>query len=397
MKRFLIVLLVFLCSTTIHAKEDEPDNLHARSAVLIDADSGRVLFEKNGYEKMPMASTTKIMTCIVALEKGELDSVVTASKRAVRQPKVHLGMKEGEQFLLEDLLYSLMLESHNDSAVAIAENIAGSVEDFANLMNQKAKEIGCEKTYFITPNGLDETDSVSTHSTTAAELARIMKYCICESPKKALFLKITQTPNKTFTNIEKTRNFSCANHNAFLGMMDGALSGKTGFTADAGYCYVGALKRGKKMFVVALLACGWPNNKHYKWEDTRKLMRYAIENYEYKQISPENQESFVEVLNGVPGDEKLFGKAFVELGIENETFDILLNKNEKLEVKSNIKQQIQAPINYGTKVGTIDYYLNGNKIKTFNVIVKESVKRKDYKWYFKKISEIYFLEKAGNI
>ena len=137
MKRFLIVLLVFLCSTTIHAKEDEPDNLHARSAVLIDADSGHVLFEKNGYEKMPMASTTKIMTCIVALEKGELDSVVTASKRAVRQPKVHLGMKEGEQFLLEDLLYSLMLESHNDSAVAIAENIAGSVEDFANLMNQK--------------------------------------------------------------------------------------------------------------------------------------------------------------------------------------------------------------------------------------------------------------------
>lgn len=134
---------------------EELQNLHAQSAVLMDGASGRVLFEKNGYEKRAMASTTKILTCILALEKGDLEQIVTVSKNAARQPKVHLGMQEGEKFFLKDLLYSLMLESHNDSAVAVAEAIAGSTEEFAVQMNEKAREIGCRNSHFITPNGLD--------------------------------------------------------------------------------------------------------------------------------------------------------------------------------------------------------------------------------------------------
>ena len=239
-------------------------NLYAQSAVLIDADSGRVLFEKNGNEILANASTTKILTCIIALEKGNLEDIVTASVEASKQPKVHLGMQEKEQFVLRDLLYSLMLESHNDSAVAIAEHVAGSVEAFADLMNQKAKEVGCNNTYFITPNGLDATDENGSHSTTASDLALIMRYCITESPMREAFLTITGTHSYSFSNVAETRNFSCTNRNAFLNMMEGAFSGKTGFTGKAGYCYVGALKQDERTFIVTLLACGWPNNKNYK-------------------------------------------------------------------------------------------------------------------------------------
>ena len=255
---------------------EELQELYAQSAVLMDADSGRILFEKNGREIRPMASTTKIMTCILALELGDLDAEVKASEIAVSQPKVRLGMTVGSRYTLRDLLYSLMLESHNDSAVAIAEHISGSVEAFARLMNRKAESIGIKQTHFITPNGLDAQDDGGEHSTTAADLAAIMKYCIRDSGEKEMFLEITGTQQYSFTDLEGTHSYSLLNHNAFLGMMDGALSGKTGFTGKAGYCYVGALQEGDRCFIVALLACGWPNNKGDKWSDTKKLMNYAL-------------------------------------------------------------------------------------------------------------------------
>ena len=259
---------------------DEPAELYARSAVLMDADSGRVLFGKDTDVVRPMASTTKIMTCILALEslREHPDQTIEVSDQAASQPKVHLGMQKGEVFYIKDLLYSLMLESHNDSAVAVAEGIAGSVEEFAKEMNAKAAEIGCKNPHFITPNGLDAEDEGGVHSTTAEDLAKIMRYCIMTSGEKETFLEVTRTKEYQFQDADRKRTFSCHNHNAFLDMMDGALSGKTGFTADAGYCYVGSLRWDDRTFIVALLACGWPNNKGYKWNDTLSLMKYG-ENY----------------------------------------------------------------------------------------------------------------------
>ena len=155
-------------------------------------------------------------------------------------------------------MYSLLLESHNDSAVAVAEALGGSVEGFAALMNEKAEVIGCHNTCFLTPNGLDETMETETgikiHSTTAKDLARIMRYCVMESPKREAFRTITKTSGYRFT--ANGRSFSCQNHNAFLQMMDGAFSGKTGFTGEAGYCYVGALEREGRTFIVS------PNKKN---------------------------------------------------------------------------------------------------------------------------------------
>ena len=204
------------------AEKEEELRLYAQAAVLMDADSGRVLYGKNEKDILPMASTTKIMTCILALEYGNVDEIVEASAYAASMPKVKLYVKQGERYRLGDLLYSLMLESHNDSAVVIAEAVGGSVEGFAAMMNQKARDIGCYDTYFITPNGLDAVvnDSGRVHSTTAADLAKIMAYCVTDSPAREQFLEITRTIGYDFTDADGKRSFHCNNHNAFLNMME---------------------------------------------------------------------------------------------------------------------------------------------------------------------------------
>ncbi len=394
MKRFLAVLMcVCLCVVhTVYAENiEEPRNLYAQAAVLMDAESGRILFEKNGQEVLAMASTTKIMTCILALEKGNLEDVVKSSELAASQPKVHLGMKAGEEFKLKDLLYSLMLESHNDSAVAIAENVGGSVEGFAKLMNAKAKELGCKNTYFITPNGLDETDEIGMHATTASDLARIMSYCIMQSPKREEFLSITSMQSHSFDNLEGSRTFSCSNHNSFLGMMEGAISGKTGFTGKAGYCYVGALERDGRTFVVALLACGWPNNKNYKWKDTVKLMEYALDNYTYRDLDRDVELPRVVVEGGVPESDRLFDEAHVKLEVDygNEIAQYLLRRDESVKSALVMKEDLIAPLEKGQEVGKVVYYLDGEEIIGYPVVVVEDVGRRDVSWIFDKILQMY--------
>lgn len=369
---------------------EELSTLYARSAVLMDADSGRILYGKDSQQRLPMASTTKIMTCILALEKGDLEQKVTASQNAASQPKVRLGVASGEEFYLKDLLYSLMLESHNDAAVAIAEAVGGSVEGFAGLMNEKAEEIGCKDTYFITPNGLDAQDEKGIHSTTAEDLARIMRYCIMESPCKDSFLEITRTMSYVFSNAEGSRSFSCVNHNAFLGMMEGALSGKTGFTNNAGYCYVGALKKDQKTFIVALLACGWPNHKTYKWSDTKKLMSYGLEHYDYRNIYKEIDLAPIPVLNGIPGSGVPGDPSVVELYAEDgeaKEKRFLLRGDESVSVTSRVRTSLEAPVEAGTQVGTVCYLLNGQVLMEYPIKTKTKVDSIGYEWCLRYILE----------
>ncbi len=394
-----LILSIFLCIGTVseaaarvlpvsEAEENSTNiKLYARSAVLMDADSGRVLFGKNEMEAMPMASTTKIMTCIIALENGNLQDVVTVSGLAARQPKVHLGMRDGQQFVLNDLLYSLMLESHNDSAVAIAEHIAGSVEAFADLMNQKARDIGCYDTFFITPNGLDasvtdQNGNMKVHSTTAEDLARIMRYCIEDSPEKEGFLTITRERSYSFADVEGNRSYSCTNHNSFLTMMDGALSGKTGFTNNAGYCYVGALTREGKSFIVALLACGWPNNRSYKWSDTKALMSYGLTNYEYRDVYEIQELSSIYVEGGVPENQKPYGNAYVEVTLEEgeKELSILLRQDEEVSIQRQIPKKLAAPVEEGSAVGSVKYYLGNELIKEYPVFTKYGVDSMSFIW-----------------
>lgn len=375
---------------------EEPKNLYALSACLMDADSGRILFGKEEDVRRANASTTKIMTLIVTLEHADLNNVVTFSDYAASQPDVQLNGASGEQFLLKDLCFSLMLESHNDSAVAIAEHVAGSVEAFAGLMNEKAAELGCMDTYFITPNGLDKEDENGFHGTTAADLARIMNYCINESPMKETFLEITQTPSYSFSNIEGTRNYSCNNHNRFLTMMDGAISGKTGFTGNAGYCYVGALRRDDRTYVVALLGCGWPNNKNYKWSDTKQLMQYGIDSFEKVNLLeleiPKEAEYPLEIKGAKTDDYSRIKMTEVQNRTEEKQIEnILLRKDESIEFKLERKQRLEAPVEAGTTVGTLKYILNGQVVREEELVLKDSVPAWDYRYSCLRMVDLFSL------
>ncbi len=365
-------------------------SLYAKSAVLMDAESGRVLYEKNGYEHMPNASTTKIMTCILALEEGNPESEVKVSSYAASMPQVRLGMSKDDSFRLKDLLYSLMLESHNDSAVVIAEAVGGSVEGFTTMMNQKARDIGCYDTYFITPNGLDASDGTGVHGTTAEDLATIMSYCI----RNKEFLEITRTPSYQFTNLAGTKHYNCNNHNAFLQMMEGALSGKTGFTGNAGYCYVGALQREDRTFIVALLACGWPNNKTWKWADTGALMNYGLENYHCEDVYEYDREfPNVTVEEAVPENGRLYQEVSIPLLVKEEKIRVLKRTDEEVRTIYEIPEQVKAPVKEGQQLGKVTYYLGERQIGEVPVYAAKAAEKLQPSWYKEYLLKLFFMEK----
>lgn len=388
---------------------NEPTNLYALSAVLMDAESGRVLYEKDGNTVRANASTTKILTCLLAIESGKLDELVTVSKYAASMPDVQLNIKEGEQYLLKDLLYSLMLESHNDVAVAIAEHISGSVEEFSELMNKRAAEIGCENTYFITPNGLDATKEVDgeekIHGTTAVELAKIMSKCI----DNEMFLDITTTSSYTFSSKEVgengevrdgARRHTVNNKNALLTMMDGVLSGKTGFTGQAGYCYVCAVESDNRTYTVALLGCGWPNNKNYKWVDTKKLLSYGMEYYKEEDLFDYDSEfPAIPVDNGVYGDYEAYGVdginadhiAKVKVSVKEEPLKVLCRDDEKVDKEIWMFTRLQAPVKEGEVVGYVRYMMEGQIVGQYNICVTETVSEKNFLWSLKCIINKFIL------
>lgn len=392
---FLHLIVIVLPVEAGAASGDDSLALYAQSAVLMDADTGRILYAKNAEEQRPMASTTKIMTLILALENANPDDIVMISDYAASMPDVQLHLRAGEHYRLGDLLYSMMLESHNDSAVAIAEHVGGTVPGFAALMNAKARDIGCYATYFITPNGLDAEDDTGVHSTTAADLARILRYCIMQSPKKEEFLKITRTNAYSFSDLEGIRTFTVGNKNAFLHMMEGALTGKTGFTGNAGYCYVGALRQEERTFIVALLACGWPNNRSYKWSDTRKLMNYGLEHFTYRNVWQEPKLPELPVKNGIPDRENLEEEARIRLRLSSEEPDLklLLSEGEQVQVETHISQEVTAPVEPGTLLGSVRYLLDGQVVKVYTVEAAEDVEAVTLGWWLEKVLKRYFLQK----
>lgn len=395
----LIVIIVIITNyilfanniQTIYALEKLNSNdLYAISACLMDADSGRVLYEKNGFEQRAMASTTKIMTLIVALENVTENIKVTVSKAAALQPQVKLGIKEGDEFYIEDLYYSLMLESHNDVAYAIAEAVAGDVKSFAKLMNDKARKIGANDTYFITPNGLDAKDEIGTHHTTATDLAKIMSYCISESDKADRFIEITRCKLYTFNDVTGTQTFSVYNHNAFLDMMDGALSGKTGFTSEAGYCYVGALKKDDRTYVVALLGCGWPNNKSYKWSDTKKLMNYGIDNFKKVNIYSDTKLESIRLKS----EYQYIPYKKLDLCVEKDSdglINLLISDEDVYEKKIDLSKSIDVPIYKNEVLGKVRYMLNGECVAEYNIYSDVDIEKINLKKFLNIILKMYLL------
>lgn len=375
-----VFLYVIICSIQIYAVSAEEINLNAKAAVIMDAESGKILYEKSKDQKMPNASTTKILTCLYILKHCDLDQMAEVSKNAAMQPKVRLGVREGEKYKVKDLLYGLMLESYNDCAVVLAEHAEGSVEKFEKRMNQMAENIGTLNTHFVTPNGLDGIDKKGRHETTAQDLAKIMARCI----KNQQFLEITQTKQYTFTDGSRKRRFICNNHNALLSSMQGVISGKTGYTSKAGYCYVGAVKQKNMTMTFSVLASGWPPHKTYKWKDVRKLVQYATDHYARREIIADTSKiKEISIKNGL--------KEKVLLKTGNLKAAFLVKKTDKIKIESILPSFIDAPVKEGQKVGEIKYLINGKSQKSVPIYTKQSVKQKDYWYYFEKIIQRFTL------
>lgn len=409
MRLFSIItaFLVFVMSPleTVHAGTGsavlplKDNDLYALSACLMDADSGRVLYGKNVDEVRAMASTTKIMTLIIALEYGNAEDTVTISPYAASMPDVQLNVRAGEQYRLGDLCYAMMLESYNDIAAAIAEHIGmayadidindtekRSIDDsrkcvsaFAGLMNDKARELGCENTYFITPNGLDAEDENGKHSTTARELALIAAYAV----KKDDFNVITGTKQYSFCEINGKRNCNVYNKDAFLNQMSGAFGIKTGFTGNAGYCFVGALKSDGRTFISVVLGSGWPSARTYKWKDTRKLMEYGINNFfEQKIFTTVEEYKSVEVTDGI-GDS-------VGTRIEGE-LSMLISSSDEVKVVYELEDSVKAPVYEDDKLGKAIVYVNGERVAIFPITATGDVKQVGFNWFLKELMKAFCL------
>lgn len=347
--------------------------LNAKYACVMDAASGRALYSKKAEDKMPMASTTKIMTALIVLESNCLSDTVTASRKAASMPKVHLGMRAGMQYRMSDLLYSLMLESHNDTAVAIAEHIGQSVEGFASLMNKKAKLLGMQNTNFVTPNGLDANE----HYSTATDMCRLARYAI----QNKEFLSLVQTKSYSFTDISGRHTYSLSNKDAFLSYYDGALGIKTGFTNKAGYCFVGAARRSGITLTSCVLASGWPPNKSYKWTDTKALMDYGLNNFYQTEFPIQDlSQAKIPVIDGK--------KRVVSLTPLAKQ-PILLSRFDKLTINYEIPETLYAPIRKDMAIGTVSFYINDKLFRQEKVFPIESIEKSNFSDTIDKVLQLW--------
>lgn len=247
----------------IYSRNRENLSLSAKSAVVVNASTGRVLYSKSMNAKRAQASTTKLMTALLALENLELDSSVTISGRAAQTPYSHIPLVTGDRIAVRDLLYSALLPSSNGAAVALAEAEAGSVNAFVKQMNKRAAALGCDNTHFANPHGLDADG----HYSSAADLARIAR----QAYKSKAFRRIVKTKSYRFTTRRKKKSVSVTTTNRLLGNVTGVVGGKTGTTTRAGNCYVSFYQHHKQTYVTVVLGCPADSGR---WSDSKTLYRY---------------------------------------------------------------------------------------------------------------------------
>lgn len=324
----------------------------AKSAYLMETTTGRILYEKNSEQKLPMASTTKIVTAITVLDNCEnLDEVVNIKSNSVGIEGTSIYLREGEQLTVRELLYGLMLRSGNDASVALANHIGGSVENFCSMMNKLATDLGLENSNFVNPHGLDTEG----HYTTAHDLAVITAYAL----QNEEFAKIVSTKNIVIGQGESRR--SLANKNRLLGNLDGCIGVKTGFTNDAGRCLVSACDRDGLKLVCVVFNCG------PMFEESSEMFELVYKNYKMLEIIPSyNTYDNINVENGT----KNFVTTYSRAG-----FIIPVNKNEEanINVIIDIKPSIEAPVEKDTEVGKVEVYLGKHLLFSEKIYTMDKV------------------------
>lgn len=328
-------------------------SVSARSAAVIEVQTGTVLFEKNADERMGMASTTKIMTAICAIEKGDPNDVVEITEEMTNIEGSSLYLKAGEKLTLEELLYGLMLHSGNDAAVAIAIHIAGDVPSFVNLMNDMAKKIGLLDTSFQNPNGLYE----DTHYTTAKDLARLAAYAC----KNDFFSQIVATKTKTIGHLEGTQVRYLTNHNRMLRSYEGADGVKTGFTKQAGRCLVTSATRDNMRLICVTL------NDPNDWRDHTTLLNECFNRFSLKNLLvPYSVCRDIPVTGGV--------SPFVPI-VNIEGVSQVLDKSNTDVIEYHVRAPhfFYAPIQKGTQAGMVLVLKNGEEVAQVPLILADSI------------------------
>lgn len=367
--RLLIVFLVVAAMLSgvaaffVSAQEKETS---ARAAALYEPKTKRFLYSKNENARLPMASTTKIMTALVAAESVPLDRRVIIPKEAVGVEGSSAYLKEGEDFSVEELLYALLLQSANDAAVALAHAVAGSVEGFALMMNDKADALGLSDTNFTNPHGLDD----AAHFTTAAELAKIAAAMLENDVLKT----ICSTKKKTVTSGDTTRVFY--NHNKLLNLYDGACGVKTGFTKVSGRCLVGAAERDGVTLVSVTLDA--PND----WADHRAMLDLGFQLTENRLIAEKGD--FRYTLPVLDSD-----KECVTAALEGDVRAVLLKTDAAPSADVRLSRFLVAPLSAGDAVGEVVFTLDGKEIATAKLVLLDGAQAVKKKGLFERLFDIF--------
>ena len=363
----LITAALLLSLLAVTASSEQPTKsrtVSAKSAVLYEPESGRFLYSKNAFQRLPMASTTKIMTALVAIENTALTDEVVITEEAVGIEGSSAYLKEGEILSMEELLYALLLRSANDAAVAIACEIGGSVDGFADMMNERAASLGLSDTHFTNPHGLDDDE----HYTTAHDLSLIA----AEALKNDTFKVISSTYKKSFTRDDRAILY--VNHNKLLKLYDGALGMKTGYTKRSGRCLVGAAERDGLTFITVTLDA--PDD----WRDHEVLFDLGFSALEkITLLSAGDHRYSLPVLDGVQDT----------VEVENITDDAIILERGEHDVKEYVKlaKFATAPIKAGDIFGEIIFTLDGEVVSRVKLVATEDVERIKDKNFLKKLIE----------
>lgn len=372
------------------AKVEDLPKINSRYAVVIDKNNKTVIYGKNENTKTKMASTTKIMTCLVVLENANLRDIVETSAKAAGTGGSKLKFKKGDKISVNDLLYGLMLRSGNDAAVALAEHVGGSIEVFATLMNKKAVELGLKNTHFETPHGLDSDN----HYTTPYELALLTAYALENNIFKTIVG--TKSCSININGIPRT----IFNTNELLGNLNGVYGVKTGFTNGAGRCLVTAIKRENLDAICVVLGA---DTKKDRTADSVKLIEYTFKNYESINISNKINEEFekwksvnekrIVIKKGIKPSTKI---KLDEYNIK--TYPIKKNSENDIKIEINGNLNINAPVRKNTKIGELKVFYDDKCISEIDILTNENIREKtvfdyiyemikDYNKYLKRAVE----------
>jgi D-alanyl-D-alanine carboxypeptidase (penicillin-binding protein 5/6) len=331
----LISLLVFSCSSNLAADSF----VTAKAAILMDAETGQVLYRKNIHQLRAPASTTKIMTGLLAIENGNLTDQVTVSMRAAQEGGSSIYLAEGEELSLKELIYGLLVKSGNDAAIAVAQHIGGSVENFARMMNLKAKQLGAGNTNFKNPNGLPQKG----HLSTAYDLAQIARYALEDD----FFAKVVSTPKKRISWPDHNWDRILNNTNKLLTKSDFVDGVKTGYTRAAGRCLVASASKGDRKLISVVLA------SNQLWQDSLNLLNHGFDRFEKKQL----------IKKGSVVDQVELGGSRIDLKAA-ENFSKVMSKEEKSNLKRKIeyKSKVRLPVVKGEKLGELVFYNQSDQV-----------------------------------